>query len=41
MKQSYERATLTVVTLSNKDIITTSGGTDGKGGAIMLPEDLF
>jgi hypothetical protein len=41
MKNNYERAMLTVVTFDAKDIITTSGETDGKGGAIQLPEDIF
>ena len=41
MKEIYERATLSVVTFDAKDIITTSGETDGKGGAIQLPEDIF
>lgn len=43
MKKAYERATLAVVTLDAKDVITTSttpGGTGGSGG-ILLPEDIF
>ncbi len=41
MKETYERATLSVVNFDARDIITTSGEIDGKGGAIRLPEDIF
>ena len=46
MKTNYERATLDVVALVIKDVITTSSpidgsGNTGSGGGILLPEDVF
>lgn len=42
MKQSYERASMSVVTLAPIDIITTSGPVIGdKKDPIFLPEDIF
>lgn len=41
MKKAYERATLAVVTLDVKDVITTSTYTGDVGGGVVLPEDIF
>lgn len=42
MKQSYERASMSVVTLAPIDIITTSGPSNGnEKDTIFLPEDIF
>lgn len=40
-KKSYERATLDVVALSVKDVITTSTYGGDLSGGIILPEDIF
>ena len=37
----YERATLLVVTLNVKDVITTSGDPTDSDSSIVLPEDIF
>ena len=41
MKNSYERAVLTVLALDTKDIITTSTYTGNTQDGIVLPEDIF
>ena len=40
-KTCYERATLVVVTLEQKDIIATSGVIGDSDNSIVLPEDIF
>jgi hypothetical protein len=40
-KICYERATLVVVTLAQKDIIATSGVFGDSDNSIVLPEDIF
>ena len=40
-KNFYERATLLVVTLQAKDVITTSGQIADGNTSIVLPEDIF
>ena len=40
-KKCYERATLVVVTLAQKDIIATSGVFGDPETSIVLPEDIF
>jgi hypothetical protein len=40
-KNFYERATLLVVTLQAKDVITTSGQITDGNTSIVLPEDIF
>jgi hypothetical protein len=40
-RQSYERATLAVVALNVKDVITTSGVSVDGDTSIVLPEDIF
>ena len=39
-KNSYERASLIVLSLANADVITTSGWTQDEG-PIILPDDIF
>ena len=40
-KKMYERATVSVLTLSVKDIITTSTYEGDVSSGIILPEDIF
>lgn len=40
-KNFYERATILVVTLQAKDVITTSGQITDGNTSIVLPEDIF
>ena len=41
MKKAYERATVSVVALDVKDIITTSTYTGDISDGVVLPEDIF
>ncbi len=41
MKNTYERASLTVVSFDAKDIITTSTYEGNKKEPIIMPEDIF
>ena len=40
-KKIYERATVSVLTLSVKDVITTSTYTGDVSSGLVLPEDIF
>ena len=41
-KKTYERASLAVISLDVKDVITTSGWTEDKdNGPIVMPDDIF
>ena len=40
-KKIYERATMSVLTLSVKDVITTSTYAGDLSSGIVLPEDIF
>ena len=40
-KRQYERASMSVLTLSVKDVITTSTYTGDVSSGLVLPEDIF